>query len=187
MFELVNTHLPEMDLTASEAELSTEDIALAIQQCEIQHATSPEQTQGMNDALAEAKAVAFSDAVIDAETIFGLITSLGSKIEPTKAAQWRIVPVTFENGERGLHPDNIPEAVYAWSQAFAEQRADPTELYYEFELIHPMEDGNGRIGHCLWAIAVKRQTGDWPSTLPPNVFDQGYTPQRKSAFGDIQE
>jgi hypothetical protein len=186
MEERDNPGPPESKRPTNEAELTLIDIGLARQQCEIQHATSPEQIQGMIDALAKAKAVAFSAADLDAEQVYDLVMSLGSIIEPVKAGHWRIVPVTFSNGETGIDPDNIPEAMFAWADAFAAQRLDPTELYYQFELVHPKVDGNGRIGHCLWAIAMKRQIGDWPEELPPDVFAEGYRPERKSAFGDIE-
>ncbi|HSH31775.1 MAG TPA: Fic family protein [Candidatus Saccharimonadales bacterium] len=187
MNEYEGQNRTESDRPAEGPELTLTDIQLARQQCELQQASSPEQIQGMVDALGAAKQVAFSQEQLDAGVVRGLVRRLGGMVEPDQAADWRQIPATFASGDMGEHPEQIERAMAAWADAFADGRLDSTELYYHFEKIHPFADGNGRAGHCLWALAEKRQTGDWPQTLPPDVFAPGFEMRQKSAFGDIED
>jgi hypothetical protein len=167
-------------------ELSLEDIDLARRQCEIQSATSEEQIQGMIDAMTITKSVAFGEEILNSDELLNLVGRLGQLVEPVKAASWRNVPAVFRSGDAGENPDNIERALHAWAEAFADGRLSSDEIYYQFEKIHPFADGNGRVGHCIWAFAEKRQNKRWPSSLPPDVFSVDYKTDQHSAFGDIE-
>lgn len=171
---------------AETAELGLTDINLARRQCELQSATAPEQIYGMLSALTEAKKYAFSDEPLDPEGIKELVGQLGRLVEPELASAWRKVPVSFQNGDLGESPRNIDRAIISWAEAYATGALEPAELYYHFEKIHPFLDGNGRVGHCIWALAEKRQKGAWPTELPPDVFAEGRNTQPRSAFGEAE-
>ncbi|MDX1535796.1 MAG: Fic family protein, partial [Candidatus Spechtbacterales bacterium] len=51
-------------------------------------------------------------------------------------------------------------------------KEDITNIYKEFELIHPFEDGNGRVGDLLWKVSIARKSGEWPEELPPDLFNE---------------
>ena len=172
----------------TEYSLTSRDAELALEQCHLQHATSPEQIEGMRSAFARAKEVAFTqaEAQVTPRGIESLVRQLGSFIEPSRAHTWRSTPVTFRSGDRGEEPDIIPHAMAVWAEAVAEGNLSPVEQYYHFEKIHPFEDGNGRVGHCLWAIATYRESGQWPTELPPDVFAGGFEKPQQSAFGEVE-
>ncbi len=87
-------------------------------------------------------------------------------IEPRNANGYRKIPAVFRNGNSGIHPDLIERAMRnLFNPDKPPLKAD--EMYKEFEKIHPFEDGNGRLGHLLWAIKMMADTSKWPKTLPP--------------------
>jgi Fic family protein len=58
-----------------------------------------------------------------------------------------------------------------WCEAYAMAEKSPDELFYEFEATHPFNDGNGRVGHLMWALAIVRGGGTWPIILPPEFSE----------------
>lgn len=151
--------------------LTEKDKELINQQCQNQHATKPEQIEGFARAYAKAKAYAEKQEwPIFGEKAEALILEFAEMIEPRNKDGYRTTPVTFANMNRAVSPDVVPRAMTMFAEAYAEAELAPAHLYEEFQKIHPFEDGNGRVGDLLWKIAMARENGEWPETLPPDLF-----------------
>ncbi|OHA46697.1 MAG: hypothetical protein A3A80_02445 [Candidatus Terrybacteria bacterium RIFCSPLOWO2_01_FULL_44_24] len=154
--------------------LSEKDIELIVAQCKHQGATSSEQVKGFAEAYKEAKETAFDSERLEsitAEEVRELILRFGELTENIKNKNgFRTVPARFKDFSFALPPDLIERAISNFSQAYAEGLLASEEYYLIFEEIHPMLDGNGRIGDLLWKIDVTRKTKHWPQELPPDVF-----------------
>lgn len=153
--------------------LTETDLLLIHDQARLQHADSPEQIQGLTDAWNAAKyAVARNPEVFDdpkKTEEFALL--LAALVEPRNIRGYRRVPVTFGPGKPpAVDPEQVPRAMESLWTAFSEQLADPDEWYYEFQKIHPLEDGNGRLGDIMWKVAKVRQGEEWPTSHPPDFF-----------------
>lgn len=77
------------------------------------------------------------------------ILLLGAFIEPNKNVRgYRGVPVYFADLSFGLQPRLIQPAMARIIEM--QNLLSPDEFYREFQLIHPFQDGNGRVGALLW-------------------------------------
>lgn len=159
---------------ASLVNLTPIDLDLIERQCELQGATEKYQIEGMTRAYKEAKTLSRQPEKLSAmsgDDWLELVDHYAKLIEPEKNQHgYRIVEVRFTNGNRGMPHNQIGSAMERLFDFYSEGQIEPIELYREFETIHPYTDGNGRVGHLLWAVAEKRQSGKWPEELPPNVF-----------------
>ena len=164
MFELIPKYV--------DTHLTTRDYELCWQQCVNQQATSREDIQGMVLAFEFAKWYAYNlmDEVLDVSFMLDAIPQWGRYIDVVNINGFRSVPATFANGSSGEPPATLPQAIKQWMEAFVDETVSPLEAYWRFETIHPFIDGNGRVGHCIWAMACYRATGVWPTELPPDVF-----------------
>jgi len=171
--------------------LTPKDIELITKQSELQDATLDHEVLGFAEAYKQAKefsSIPENFTSISKEKIESLIMQWATLAETRNEKGFRTTEVTFSNGSKALEASKIPHAMEnlisylndILKNGFAEQPEGdprpplgPNDLYREFEEIHPFEDGNGRIGDLLWKIAVTRQTGTWPETLPPDFFGEG--------------
>jgi len=81
---------------------------------------------------------------------------------------FRVTPVVFRNGDQGAPYTEIFRLLTNLCDAYALGQVNPDEFYFEFEKIHPFEDGNGRVGTILWNLLMGNYT---TPTQPPNVFN----------------
>jgi hypothetical protein len=94
------------------------------------------------------------------------ILLLGELIKPDHNTKgFRNTPVIFKNLSKGLHPELIKNALT--NLVNAQEYLSPIEFYQEFELIHPFEDGNGRLGAILYNVLNKSMNDP---ILPPELF-----------------
>lgn len=151
--------------------LDSKDRELIVAQCTNQMATRPEDIAGFAFAYAHAKIECQHGFLHEVEMIAHFILFWGELVDSRNRNGWRCVPVTFANGKSGLAPSLIPRAMEQFSTMFAEGVfPTSTDAYKEFEAIHPFLDGNGRVGHILWAVYSFYKDGKWPMELPPNIF-----------------
>ncbi len=172
-FELESgVNIPEIEFPDG---LSETDKELVVRQCELQHATSKEEVEGFASAYSSFKELSDDEEKIlemSAEKFLEYIKSLATQIDKVNTNGWSKVPRMFgpDPTNKGVDPENIQRAMEGWAEAFVENRLEPDEAYEMFERIHPLNDGNGRLGDLLWKFAMKRKTGEWPDTLPPDMF-----------------
>ncbi len=76
--------------------------------------------------------------------------------------------VVFVGGRRCPESFVLPRLMANLCEAINEGRLDADRAYYEFEMIHPFYDGNGRTGKILFNFI--NGTLDHP-TMPPNFFN----------------
>lgn len=91
-----------------------------------------------------------------------LIQGLQSRLLPEGSGSYRRVPVVIGDGRGKVHytPPNasdIPSLLKVWENLVNNnQKVDPLVLaaaaHYQFEAIHPFEDGNGRTGRMLMTL-----------------------------------
>lgn len=154
--------------------MTKDDLKLIVLQCEHQQDTTPEAVAGFALAYVDAKSTTWKELALP-ETVEEKIIEWGRIIKPKENKfGWRNIPVRIGNSTPP-DPQLVPRMMENFSEKYwhAVVRHDelrPDNLYKEFEEIHPFRDGNGRAGHLLWAIAKRELEGEWPMTLPPDLW-----------------
>jgi len=167
--------------------LTEDDIELVILQCEHQQDTAPEAIAAFTAAYLEAKTISINELIRGPDIIQDKVIEWAKLIKPKENQYgYRTIPVVA-GFNATLKPQLVPRAMIGWCEAywwtlFKESKSISTSnaipspplsadiLYKQFEEIHPFRDGNGRVGHLLWAIAIRELEGNWPLALPPDLW-----------------
>ncbi|HEU5121370.1 MAG TPA: Fic family protein [Candidatus Saccharimonadales bacterium] len=163
----------ELKATAPPEYLTQTDKEIIEQQLINQEAETDEERVDFTLAYIEAKRFAATSDLqqLSDERVAELVLQFARQIYPVKNrfGLRSMQPVHGKTGEPiGIPPgDALENAIVMWCEQYAIGEKDADELFYEFEYIHPLNDGNGRVGHLMWAIDVVRRTGVWPVSLPP--------------------
>ncbi len=173
--------------------LTEQDILLIHDQARLQHADSPEQLSGLADAWNAAKSMVHEnpEGMNDPEQVEAFALGLAKMIEPRNAKGYRRVAVTFGPGKPpALDPQLVPQAMESLFGAYSSQVLSPDEWYQAFQKVHPLEDGNGRLGDLLWKMDHVRRGQEWPGTHPPDFFGTDkseHTAQVEMTLEDVLE
>lgn len=108
------------------------------------------------------------------------------RIEPKNRGQYRHTPVFFADLSTAMAPSLIPSQMTKWWDRLASvwdtrNESDPMHfredvdwLIKEFLIIHPFQDGNGRIAWLLrvWLLHQWEKPEELPNYFPQNVGKQ---------------
>jgi hypothetical protein len=137
-------------------------LEFCIKECEIQEDNLIGELNYMRRAYNYAWLYFDSTSVITLE----FILNLGEMIKPKLNNKGiRTTPVIFKNLTRGLAPQLIQRALENLIEH--QKEFSPEGFYKEFELIHPFEDGNGRVGAILYNMLNDSMNDP---ILPPDLF-----------------
>ena len=94
----------------------------------------------------------------------GYVNYLAMKVHPYKGFI-RKGPVVINNRSVGPHYQGIPRLMEILFSKETLTNLSPTQVYIEFEKIHPFLDGNGRVGSILFNAL----NGTIENPIRPNV------------------
>jgi hypothetical protein len=163
--------------------LDEADLALITRQCEHQKDDSPESIAAFVAAYSDAKGTITNELILGPDIILKKVLEWGKMTKPAENAYgFRNIPVVAGFNVT-LKPQLVPRAMEGWCEDYwfhlfsgdPKSRMVPNianKLYKEFEEIHPFRDGNGRVGHLIWAIAKRELEGVWPMELPPDLWER---------------
>lgn len=176
--------MQESERQSKPYELTDRDRELVLEQCENQRATLPEQIEAFTEAYREARDL-FANSVrvkeMSAQEWEAQVVMWAAMIEPDEnVGGYRRKPAIFDNGNEATAHQLLSEQMpkffeKLWVESVRSPDTMPLtaeQVYKIFETHHPFGDGNGRVGHLLWAGLEQMRTGEWPNKLPPDVFNE---------------
>lgn len=121
------------------------------QACIIQGATTGKDFANMRKAYMQAKSMSV-------DNFFEKIVHLGSILDPS-ITSLRKGPAVFSSSRSATSGENIKESLsklrkHLETANIPMPAEEALEYYYAFEEIHPLQDGNGRIGMLLYNILL---------------------------------
>jgi len=88
------------------------------------------------------------------------IKKLGIIVEPSQNFHgFRTLPITIKGQVN--QPCDFERVLEMLCDSYEETQMTPDEFYYNFQTIHPFNDGNGRVGSLIWNLL----RGDIPKGL----------------------
>lgn len=120
--------------------------------CRIQAADTPADRQNFAAMLAAA-------TTMTPAAIIGDVVQLGTMLDNTITGLRRM-PATFQSGRKATDGAEVPRRLSALLEYVASLKIcdeqEALEIYWAFEEIHPLRDGNGRIGMVLYNALLNR-------------------------------
>jgi len=141
--------------------ITTHDVYFCCIECERQRNVKPTGVYQMLLGLIYAKTKANEADFVFTEDFIKTIAGI---VAPITKAEYRTIPVIFDNGQKGINSRLITDQMQ--KLVANHTNMDPIEFYKNFELIHPFVDGNGRVGSILYNLM--RDTLNLPQ-LPPQI------------------
>jgi len=121
------------------------------QACEIQGATKEKDFANMRKAYKQTKNMGIAN-------FFESIVHLGSILDPS-VTTLRKGPAVFGSSRSATSSENIKDSLsklhgHLKNATIPMPKEEALEYYYAFEEIHPLKDGNGRVGMLLYNILL---------------------------------
>lgn len=171
--------------------LKLDELIACFEMCILQQDTSPESICGMIEAFQKAKDYVRFPNTRNAFDLF--VLHIADVIDGANRKGLRSTPIYFRQTMQSVPPPNNDafkklmeicfEFISGKVRLASESDANAADrLYYEFQNMHPFEDGNGRVGWLIWLMLKYAETGQWTSEFPPDFFGKNHVEVPRPIF-----